>query len=77
MISTAPCPAVRWQYVDPKGTVQGPFDLQQIREWFNAGFLKPTLYMRCQLTDPFIPLQELFRGLQTFGDRYNVPAAQR
>lgn len=66
-------PEAGWQYVDPKGTVQGPFDLVQIREWFNAGFLKPTLQMRCQPSDPFVPLQELFRGLPTFGDRYLRP----
>lgn len=70
---TGSSPAEGWQYVDPKGNVQGPFALDQIREWFAAGFLKPTLNMRCNPQDPFVPLQELFRDLPPFGDKYIVP----
>mmetsp|Transcript_58709 Transcript_58709/g.126992 ORF Transcript_58709/g.126992 Transcript_58709/m.126992 type:complete len:344 (+) Transcript_58709:55-1086(+) len=54
------CPEGGWQYVDPAGRVQGPFPLSKMRQWFKHGFFQPTLPMRCDGSDAFVPFAELF-----------------
>lgn len=54
------CPAHGWQYVDPKNNVQGPFSLQEMSQWHRMGFFQQDLRMRCDPSDKFIPLKDLF-----------------
>ena len=54
------CPAHGWQYIDPKNNVQGPFSLQEMSQWHRMGFFQQDLRMRCDPSDKFIPLKDLF-----------------
>lgn len=56
----ASCPAAGWQYVDPKGNVQGPFELAKMRLWHQCGYFAPSLPMRCSVEDEFRPFSEIF-----------------
>lgn len=58
--SKLPCPEVGWQYVDPKGNIQGPFSLTEMKAWHGLGYFRPTLQMRCDANDKFLPFGELF-----------------
>lgn len=53
-------PAHGWQYVDPKGNVQGPFSLQEMQQWSSMGYFKPALFMRCDPNDRFMPLCQMY-----------------
>lgn len=55
-----PCPATGWEYMDPKGKKQGPFTLDQMQKWFSMGAFKADLPLRCDPSDRFTPLRELF-----------------
>lgn len=55
-----PCPTSGWQYVDPKGNVQGPFTLLEMQQWNTMGYFKPGLRMRCDPDDEFVKFAELF-----------------
>jgi len=55
-----PCPETGWQYMDPKGNIQGPFTSKQMQGWCDKGAFKPHLKMRCDPEDRFIPFSELF-----------------
>jgi len=54
------CPPTGWQYVDPKGNVQGPFTLLEMQLWNSMGYFRPDLPMRCDPTDPFVEFNKLF-----------------
>eukprot|EP00392_Amoebophrya_sp_AT5.2_P017050 g17365.t1 len=54
------CPKHGWQYVDPKGLMQGPFDLDEMQQWHQLGYFKPELKMRFCETMDFVPFQLLF-----------------
>lgn len=56
----AACPDQGWQYMDPKGKVQGPFDRQKMRLWHEHGFFYPELLMRSCPEDAFVPFSVLF-----------------
>lgn len=62
----AVCPAAGWQYVDPKGNVQGPFELTKMRLWHQYGYFAPSLPMRCSAEDEFRPFSEIFAGIMPF-----------
>ncbi|CAD2086780.1 eukaryotic translation initiation factor subunit eIF2A, putative [Plasmodium vinckei brucechwatti] len=49
-----------WQYIDPKGVVQGPFFLEEMRMWSELGYFEPMLPVRCCDSDRFIALNKLF-----------------
>ncbi|KJP86182.1 hypothetical protein AK88_04153 [Plasmodium fragile] len=49
-----------WQYVDPKGVVQGPFFLDEMRIWSEMGYFEPMLPVRCCDSDRFVALNKLF-----------------
>jgi len=53
-------PPQSWQYIDPKGNVQGPFGLVEMQHWNSKGYFPRDLLMRCSPTDRFVPLKELF-----------------
>lgn len=55
-----PCPESGWQYLDPKGNIQGPFSLEKMQKWCSMNVFKPTLKVRCHPEDRFVPLGELF-----------------
>lgn len=59
-MEAVPCPASGWQYKDPKGVVQGPFDLAMMRLWQQHGYFQQTLLMRSNAADAFKPFCELF-----------------
>mmetsp|Transcript_24688 Transcript_24688/g.57003 ORF Transcript_24688/g.57003 Transcript_24688/m.57003 type:complete len:381 (-) Transcript_24688:261-1403(-) len=58
--SMEPCPAAGWQYIDPSGIIQGPFQLDKMRAWYEHGFFFPDLLMRCSSQDEFLRFQDLF-----------------
>lgn len=35
----------KWFYRDPSGQVQGPFEAQEMQDWYKAGFFTPTLML--------------------------------
>merc|ERR1712224_264376 len=55
-----PCPAFGWQYVDPKGNVQGPFDVVEMQQWNQLGYFKNELKMRCYNEMEFTRFDVLF-----------------
>lgn len=59
-VEIVPCPVSGWQYKDPKGVIQGPFDLAMMQLWHHHGYFQPTLPMRSNPADAFRPLGELF-----------------
>lgn len=54
------CPATGWQYVDPKGNIQGPFTLLEMQLWNTMGYFRPDLLMRCDPGDHFVEFGQLF-----------------
>jgi len=54
------CPVSGWQYVDPKGNIQGPFSLLEMQLWNNMGYFHSELPMRCDSNDPFVDFNKLF-----------------
>lgn len=54
------CPDNGWQYIDPSGTIQGPFPLDKMRLWHQKQYFSPELPMRCHGEDAFVPFCELF-----------------
>jgi len=55
-----PCPEDGWQYVDPKGNVQGPFNLDEMTQWNTLGYFKPHLKMRWHEGMQFVRFELLF-----------------
>lgn len=54
------CPEMGWEYVDPAGRTQGPFDRRKMRLWHEHNFFYPELMMRCCKEDAFVPFSVLF-----------------
>jgi len=54
------CPEQGWQYIDPNGLTQGPFDRRKMRLWHEHGFFYPDLRMRCSTEDAFVSFNVLF-----------------
>jgi len=53
-------PTHSWQYIDPKGNMQGPFGLPEMRHWYSKRYFSNGLLMRCAASDRFVPFSELF-----------------
>eukprot|EP01054_Gregarina_sp_Poly1_P011523 Gregarina_sp_Poly_1__11522@NODE_99_length_14464_cov_198_334653_g86_i0_p1_GENE_NODE_99_length_14464_cov_198_334653_g86_i0NODE_99_length_14464_cov_198_334653_g86_i0_p1_ORF_typecomplete_len1341_score208_48eIF2A/PF08662_11/0_00011eIF2A/PF08662_11/1_5e36GYF/PF02213_16/6_9e15ANAPC4_WD40/PF12894_7/0_039ANAPC4_WD40/PF12894_7/1_6e03ANAPC4_WD40/PF12894_7/1e04ANAPC4_WD40/PF12894_7/0_69ANAPC4_WD40/PF12894_7/0_88WD40/PF00400_32/8_7e03WD40/PF00400_32/2_3e02WD40/PF00400_32/8e03WD40/PF00400_32/1_5e04WD40/PF0040 len=53
-----------WQYVDPKGNVQGPFSRKEMRAWWEKGYFAGDLPVRCNVSEEFVTLQEMFPDAQ-------------
>ncbi|CAO3631456.1 unnamed protein product [Mucor hiemalis] len=49
----------KWYYRDPSGQVQGPFEAQEMQDWYKAGFFTPTLMLRRDDETIFEPLMLL------------------
>lgn len=56
----ASSPIDTWEYIDPKGNVQGPFRLAEMQHWHIKGYFPKNLPIRCQCVDRFVPFSELF-----------------
>lgn len=54
------CPEMGWEYVDPAGRTQGPFDRRKMRLWHEHNYFYPDLMMRCSKEDAFVPFSVLF-----------------
>ncbi|CAD7937159.1 unnamed protein product [Amoebophrya sp. A120] len=71
-----PCPTNGWQYVDPKGNVQGPFELEEMLQWHQLGYFKPELKMRFTDDMEFLPFSVLWKHpAEPFESFPNVPAS--
>ena len=40
-----------WEYVDPKGAIQGPFSSKEMLKWADAGFFTPDQQVQCTFFD--------------------------
>ena len=54
-------PPTTWFYTDPHGTVQGPFQSHEIRDWWTQGYFKDDLPISRTPQGPFLPLAHFFR----------------
>lgn len=68
-----PVTQYKWFYRDPQGTVQGPFEAQEMQEWYKAGFFAPTLLIRREDEGQFEPLIVLIRRLGTDDEPFLTP----
>lgn len=55
-----PCPEEGWEYIDPAGKSQGPFDRKKMRLWHEHGYFYPDLLMRSSPQDAFVPFHVIF-----------------
>lgn len=53
----------QWYYRDPTGLVQGPFDAQDMHDWYKAGFFSQTLLVRREDDISFEPLASVVRKI--------------
>lgn len=51
----------QWFYQDPKGNVQGPFEDDDMRDWYDAGFFTLSLKVCTNISKQFVALGALFR----------------
>jgi len=49
-----------WHYLDPQGSIQGPFSSHDMREWFEEGYFGDSLLVRQGSSGEFHPLSLLF-----------------
>jgi len=56
----ATCPESGWEYVDPAGKTQGPFERRKMRLWHEHGYFYNDLLMRSSTQDAFVPFTVLF-----------------
>ncbi|KAL5518843.1 SMY2 [Sanghuangporus vaninii] len=56
---------VEWSYIDPSGTVQGPFPAEQMQLWNDQGYFSDNLMMkRIHVDTEFAPLTDIKRRAQ-------------
>nr|XP_055059628.1 GRB10-interacting GYF protein 2 isoform X2 [Misgurnus anguillicaudatus] len=53
--------AFKWYYKDPQGEIQGPFNNQEMFEWFQAGYFTMTLQVKRGCDEAFQPLGEIIK----------------
>merc|ERR1719498_2038706 len=58
-------PESGWQYVDPKGNIQGPFTLQEMQLWNSMGYFRADLKMRWD-DGEFVEYNKIFPAGQAF-----------
>ena len=54
-------PGHSWSYLDPQGQVQGPFQSEEMFEWYSAGYFPPDLMLRRSCDQRFVSLTELIK----------------
>lgn len=64
---------MRWVYLDPQGSIQGPFTGLEMNDWYKAQFFTPDLRVR-KVEDPeFEPLGQLIRRIGNSREPFLVP----
>ncbi|XP_055084647.1 GRB10-interacting GYF protein 2 isoform X2 [Periophthalmus magnuspinnatus] len=53
--------ALKWFYKDPQGEIQGPFNNQEMSEWFQAGYFTMSLLVKRGCDETFQPLGEIIK----------------
>jgi len=57
----------QWYYKDPSGQEQGPFDREQMSQWFSDGYFPQNLPIRGNPDTPFVQLKDWFhQGMNAF-----------
>ena len=64
---------MRWVYLDPQGTMQGPFSGLEMNDWYKANFFTADLRVK-RIEDPdFEPLGQLIRRIGNSREPFLVP----
>jgi len=61
VVPSPPPPGHTWSYLDPQGQVQGPFQSDEMLEWYSAGYFPPDLMLRRSCDKRYVPLKDLER----------------
>lgn len=64
---------MRWVYMDPQGTQQGPFTGLEMNEWYKAQFFTNDLRVRKLEDQEFEPLGQLIRRIGNSREPFLVP----
>ncbi|XP_030073035.1 GRB10-interacting GYF protein 2 isoform X2 [Microcaecilia unicolor] len=51
----------KWFYKDPQGEIQGPFNNQEMAEWFQAGYFTMSLLVKRACDESFQPLGDMIK----------------
>ncbi|XP_016060140.1 PREDICTED: PERQ amino acid-rich with GYF domain-containing protein 2 isoform X2 [Miniopterus natalensis] len=51
----------KWYYKDPQGEIQGPFNNQEMSEWFQAGYFTMSLLVKRACDESFQPLGDIMK----------------
>ncbi|ORY92261.1 hypothetical protein BCR43DRAFT_498068 [Syncephalastrum racemosum] len=73
-LQQVPQQPLRWVYRDPQGNIQGPFEAQEMQEWYKAGFFSPSLLVKREDDAQFEPLLALIRRLGNEEEPFLTPA---
>lgn len=64
---------MRWVYLDPQGSIQGPFTGLEMNDWYKAQFFTPDLRVRKVEDAEFEPLGQLIRRIGNSREPFLVP----
>ncbi|KAI0114359.1 hypothetical protein GGR51DRAFT_504042 [Nemania sp. FL0031] len=64
---------MRWTYLDPQGSVQGPFTGLEMNDWYKANFFTPDLRVKKVEDTEFEPLGQLIRRIGNSREPFLVP----
>ncbi|KAI1430648.1 hypothetical protein GGR50DRAFT_180648 [Xylaria sp. CBS 124048] len=64
---------MRWTYLDPQGSVQGPFTGLEMNDWYKANFFTPDLRVKKVEDIEFEPLGQLIRRIGNSREPFLVP----
>ncbi|KAL8347594.1 hypothetical protein RB598_001099 [Gaeumannomyces tritici] len=64
---------MRWVYLDPQGSTQGPFTGLEMNDWYKANFFTPDLRVKRIEDDDFEPLGQLIRRIGNSREPFLVP----
>ncbi|KAH6857160.1 hypothetical protein B0I37DRAFT_369300 [Chaetomium sp. MPI-CAGE-AT-0009] len=64
---------MRWVYLDPQGTMQGPFSGLEMNDWYKAHFFTPDLRVKRVEDVEFEPLGQLIRRIGNSREPFLVP----
>ncbi len=64
---------MRWTYLDPQGSVQGPFTGLEMNDWYKANFFTPDLRVKKVEDVEFEPLGQLIRRIGNSREPFLVP----
>jgi PERQ amino acid-rich with GYF domain-containing protein len=64
---------MRWVYLDPQGTMQGPFSGLEMNDWFKANFFSGDLRVKRLEDNDFEPLAQVIRRIGNSREPFLVP----